>query len=170
MTRACGCPETFPDWDGKDIDLGLHPVHILALPTLFHMPLSHTLYSARQHQDIESLELRQSWPGVVFTQTGFFGGRLMRLLESAQSPSRHVSCLPASYWVRAKLHHGGIGTVRKSVRELQSGLLDAGRMPKEMFLAHLTCPTCTVEQSSEKILVLRHWQPNATLKQRIAKR
>lgn len=168
MTRVCGCPEAFPNWDGKDIDLSLHPVHILPLPTLFHMPLSYTLYSARQYQEIEALELRETWPGLVFTQTGFFGGRLMRLLESAHTPSRHVSCLPATYWVRAKLHHGGIGTIRKSARELQSSLLDSGRMPKEMFLAHLTCPTCADQNGGDKILVLRHWTSSRTLKQRLA--
>lgn len=169
MTRACGCPESFPDWDGKDLDLSLHAVHILPLPTLFHMPLSYSLYTAQQHQQIEALELRESWPGLTITQTGFFGGRLLRLLESAQTPSRRVSCLPASYWLRGQLHQGGVGTIRKTVRELQSGLLDASKMPKELYLSHLTCPRCAEQNGGEKILILRRWERSPTLQQRVAK-
>lgn len=170
MTRACGCPDSFPDWNEQDIDLGLHAVHSLPLPTLFHMPLSYALYAARQHQEIEALELSEPWPGFVLTQTGFFGGRILRLLNSAQTPSRHVSCLPATYWVRGKLHQGGIGSIRKTVRALQSALLDSGRMPKEMYLSHLTCPACSDQHGGEKILVVRHWIPSATLQQRLIKK
>ena len=98
------------------------------------------------------------------TQTNFMSGRIISLLSSAQSPSRHVMCLPASFQARSLLHVGGISTLRNSVRELQSTLFDVGRMPKELFLAHLTCPRCAATRGGEKILLLRRWTDSARLK------
>jgi hypothetical protein len=166
MRLPCGCPDAVPDWNDRDVDLSHHAAHILPVPTLLHMPLSHGLYVQRQRHDIEQLELRETWPGLVLLQTGFFGGRIIALLESAESPSRHVQTLPAPFRVRGKLHAGGIGTVRNSVRALQSQLLDAGRMPKELYLAHLTCPQCSEQRGGDRILVLRRWVDSPRLRGR----
>lgn len=166
MSLACGCPDSFPEWDNRDIDLGAHPSHILPMPTLFHMPLSYGLYVQRQRAEIEELELVESWPRVVFSETGFLGGRIIALLESALSPSRHVQCLPAEFQVRAKLHHGGIGTVRNTIRQLQSELLDNGRMPKQLLMSHLTCDLCRSKRGGDKILVIRRFETSKRLRAR----
>jgi hypothetical protein len=166
MSLACGCPETYPDWDGRDIDLGTHPAHILPMPTLLHMPLAYSLYVQRQRAEIDTLELIESWPHVVFTQTGFLGGRIIALLESAQSPSRFVTCLPAEFRVRARLHDGGIGTVRNTVRKVQSELLDGAYMPKDLLLAYLTCERCRDSRGGDKILVLRRFEASRRLGKR----
>ena len=169
MRLACGCPDTFPDWHGKDVDLSLHCAHILPVTTFFHMPLSYAAQRERQRNEIEQLELQEPWPGFILTQTNFMSGRIISLLNPAQSPSRHVVCLPAAFQLQGKLHPGGIGTLRNSARELQSMLFDAGRMPKELFLAHLTCPRCAAPRGGEKILLLRRWTESPRLKQRQAR-
>lgn len=166
MRLACGCPDTFPDWHGKDVDLSLHPAHSLPITTFFHMPLAYAARLERQRAEIEQLELKEPWPGFILTQTNFMAGRIISLLNSAQSPSRHVLCLPASFHISSLLHAGGISTLRNSVRELQSTLFDAGRMPKELFLAHLTCPRCAAARGGEKILLLRRWTDSSRLKHR----
>ena len=166
MRLACGCPDTFPGWNGQDVDLSLHPAHILQVTTFFHMPLSYAAHLERQLAEIEQLELKEPWPGFILTQTSFMSGRIISLLSSAQSPSRHVMCMPAAFQLHAKLHSGGIGTLSSSVRELQSTLFDAGRMPKELYLAHLTCPRCAAQRDGEKILLLRRWMDSPRLKQR----
>lgn len=168
MRLACGCPDTFPDWNGQDVDLSLHPAHILPVTTFLHMPLAYTASLERQRADIEQLELKETWPGFILTQTNFMSGRVISLLASAQSPSRYVACLPAAFQLHAKLHLGGISTLRNSARELQSHLFDAGRMPKELFLAHLTCPRCAAQRGGEKILLLRRWLASPRLKRRQA--
>ena len=166
MRLACGCPDAFPDWNGNDVDLSLHAAHILPITTFFHMPLSYATSLERQRNDIEHLELPELWPGFVLTQTNFMSGRIISLLGSAQSPSRHVIRLPAAFHLHGKLHPGGISTLRNSARELQSTLFDRGRMPKELFLAHLTCPRCAPQRDGEKILLLRRWVDSPRLKQR----
>ncbi len=163
MSLDCGCPEAFPDWDGRDLDLGGHPVHVMPMPTLFHMPLAYSLYAQRQRADLTNLELVESWPKLVFAETGFVRGRLITLLKSAESPSRHVGCLPANFQVRARLHGGGIGTVRHTIRQLQSELLDTGRMPKQLLMAHLTCEHCQAQRGGDKTLVLRRFESSARL-------
>ncbi len=166
MILECGCPEAFPAWDAVDIDLGAHPAHILPMPTLFHMPLAYSLYAQRQRAEITALNLEEDWPGVVFAQTGFLRGRVVALLKSAQSPSRFVTCLPAEFKARVRLHAGGIGTVRHTVRKIQSELLDVGRMPKELLLAHLTCERCQEKRGGDKILVLRRYTDSSRLRKR----
>lgn len=166
MRLPCGCPDTFPDWHGKDVDLSLHAAHILPVTTFFHMPLSYTAHRERQRNEIEQLELQEPWPGFILTQTNFMSGRIISLLNYAQSPSRHVVCLPAAFQVHGMLHPGGMDTLRNSARELQSRLFDAGRMPKELYLAHLTCPRCAAQRGGEKILLLRRWLASPRLKQR----
>lgn len=166
MRLACGCPGTFPDWSGKDIDLSLHPAHILPVTTFIHMPLSYAARLERQRADIERLELEEPWPGFILTQTKFMSGRIISLLVSAQSPSRYVMCLPAGFQLHCKLHSGDINSLHNTARELQSTLFDAGRMPKELFLAHLTCPRCAAQRGGEKILLLRRWVDSPRLKKR----
>jgi hypothetical protein len=77
-----------------------------------------------------------------------------------------VQTLPAAFQLRGKLHEGGIGTIRNSVRALQSQLLDAGRMPKELYLTHLTCPQCREQRGGDRILVLRRWIDSPRLRRR----
>ncbi|MBI3776116.1 MAG: hypothetical protein HY273_11295 [Gammaproteobacteria bacterium] len=134
------------------------------------MPLAYAGKLERQHLEIEQLELQEPWPGFVLTQTSFMSGRIISLLDSAQSLSRHVVCLPAAFHLHGKLHFGGINTLRTSARELQSTLFDAGRMPKDLFLAHITCPRCAAQRGGEKILLLRRWIDSPRLKQRQANR
>lgn len=163
MRLPCGCPDAWPAWDGTDVDLSLHPAHVLPFPTLFHMPLSYDLYRQKQRDELDQLELHERWPGLVFSETGFFGGRLIALLESADSPSRHVQCLPGSLRITVREHDGGVGTITPTVRKLQSDLLDRGRMPNQLWLAHLTCPKCQTDRGFEKILIARRWEPSTRL-------
>lgn len=167
MTLECGCPESWPDWHQQDIDLGGMLAHQLGLPCFLHMPLSYGLYAAKQHQQIQDLELTEKWPGLVLSTTGLLRGRIIRLLADQSSPSRHVSALPMDFRIRGLLHEGGIGTVRDSVRALQSGLLDQGHMPKELYMAYLTCPRCADQRGGDKILLARRWRESATLARKV---
>ena len=168
---ACACPRDFPAWDGKDIDLGGQAVHRLPMPTLFGMPLSFDLYRQRQQQDLERLGLQENWPGFVLMRTGLLRGEVIRLLkEDSQSLSRHVQRLPGPFWARAVMHHGEVGTLRHTLVNLQSELFNAGRAPKSLFLAHLTCPLCSAERGGSKILVVRHWQADTKLTAKLQKR
>jgi len=168
MMLSCGCPEHFPDWDGKDVDLGGQFVHSLPIPTLMHMPLAYELYVKRQQQAIIHLQLQEQWPGMVLVRTGFFRGSITRLLENTRSPARHVHVLPRPFWVRAALHSGNLSTGRKLVQRIQMDIVDAGRRPKELYLSYLTCPHCGDQRGGEKILLLRRWEDSALLKKRLA--
>lgn len=170
MILECGCPSEFPAWDGKDVDLGGQCVLRLGIPTLLFMPLAYEAYIKRQYDQVQQLELTERWPGFVLTRTGVLRGEIIRLLESAESPSHRVSYLPSPFHVRATLHHGDIGTIRKSVRELQSALLDAGRRPKELYLSYLTCPRCEEQRGGAKILALRRWEDSPRLRNKPAAR
>jgi len=165
----CGCPEKIPPWDGTDIDLGGRCVHRLSIPTLFHMPLAYELYVKRQQQQINQLALEESWPGLVFTRVGLLRGSIMRLLEGA-SPAHHVGFLPSPFQLRAKLHHGNVSTARRSISEIQMDLLNAGRLPKELYLCHVTCPHCSERRGGDQILVLRRWVDSPRLTRRIRTR
>jgi len=169
MTSECGCPETYPDWHGQDINLGGQPVHQLSIPMLLHMPLAYELYVQRQRQALDDLNLQQSWPGLHLTRTGLFRGSLTCLLEDRQSLSRHVSHLPYPFHIHGYLHHGNISTIRKSLRQVQMTLLDTGRMPKELYLCHLTCPHCSEQRGGDKILLLRRWQASKMLAKKLEK-
>jgi len=167
MILECGCPGEFPaEWDRKDIDLGDYCIHRLPVPMLVHMPLAFEVYVQRQQRMIDGLGLHERWPGLVLTRTGMLRGTITRLLEDAQSLSRHVRTLPSPYHVRAVLHRGNVSTIRPALRELQMSLLDGGRMPKELYLCHLTCPRCSARRGGDQILLLRHWQPSAMLEKR----
>ncbi len=162
----CGCPSAFPDWDRVDVDLGGWCTHSLPLPTLLHMPLAYEAYLQRQNRALQQLQLQERWPGMVLTRTGLVRGSITRLLEDGASLSRHVRYLSAPFMVRAALHHGNVSTIRNVVREIQMSLLDAGCMPKELYLCHLTCPRCEGERGGEKILLLRRWVESPALKKR----
>jgi len=55
------------------------------------------------------------------------------------------------------------------VREMQSELLDAGRMPKELYLSYLTCPNCQEQRGGAMILLTRRWQQSSRLGKQINK-
>ena len=65
-------------------------------------------------------------------------------------------------WIDA----AGISQPPQAPRQQQMTLLDKGRMPKELYLAYLTCPRCAEQRGGEKILVLRRWKENARLASR----
>ena len=134
MILECGCPGEYPDWHGRNMDLSHHAAHVLPIATFLHMPLSYETYRQRQQQEIDQLELREMWPGFALTHTGILRGQLIRLLENTDSPSRHFKHLESNFNVHCYLHHGGIGTIRSSIREQQITLLDNGDMPKEIYL------------------------------------
>ena len=134
MRLECGCPDNYPEWDGENIDLSGQPVHIMPIPTFLHMPLSFETFLSRQWHEIEQLGLKEKWPGLVLSQTGFFRGKIISLLESGDSPARHVQYLPMHFHMRGMLHKGNIGSTKESISKLQSVIFDEGHMPKELFL------------------------------------
>lgn len=169
MSDTCHCPQQFPDWDGQDVDLTGHCVLKLSIPTFMHMPLAIEAYSQKQQREVDNHELPERWPGFTLTNTGFFRGSLMRPLENVASPSRHVTYIDGSFQARGLLHHGDIGTIKASVRKLQSSIFDQGKIPKELYLAYLTCGHCEAERGGHKILLLRRWNASATLTSQINK-
>jgi hypothetical protein len=130
------------------------------------MPLGYEIYLHRQQQALEQLQLRELWPGLVMTRTGLLRGSITRLLEDVRSLSRHVGYFPRPFHVRPYLHHGNVGTIRRTVQAMQAQLLDHGCMPKELYLCYLTCPRCAEERGGDKILLLRHWQKSSLLGKR----
>ncbi len=170
MILDCGCPGDYPDWQGQDIDLAHQAAHTLPIASFLYMPLAYDTYRQRQQVDIEQLELEECWPGFALSRTGLVGGQLIRLLKDSRSPSRHVGNLPGKFQLNVQLHEGGIGTIRDTVRQQQMTLLDSGRMPKEVYMAYLTCPRCAEERGGERIMVLRRWEENPRLKRQQGKR
>lgn len=166
MMLECGCPGEYPDWHKQDVDLARHTAHVLPIASFLHMPLSYETYKQRQQEEVEQLELHERWPGFALTRTGWLRGKMIRLLNGGESPSRHFQRLPTDFQFHGFLHEGGIGTMRKSVRKQQELLLDSGRMPKEMYLAYLTCPTCSDERGGDRILLLRRWRASNRLAQK----
>jgi hypothetical protein len=71
--------------------------------------------------------------------------------------------------VRVALHDGGIGTVQKTLQKQQMQLVDLGRAPKEVYLAHLTCPVCAESRGGDKILVARRWIASPGMQKRLNK-
>ena len=166
----CGCPAAWPGWDEQDVDLGGQAVHIQPLRTFLWMPLGYEAFRLRQQRELEALELEEPWPGLVLIRMGPFRGELIRLLREAASPSRRVRRLPTPFRARAKLHHGGMATLRQSVQALQRELLEQGRMPRELYLAHLACPRCREGKGGEPILLLRRWEASPRLLRRLGRR
>jgi len=163
----CACPAVYPDWNDTDVDLAGQCVHDMGFPTLFHMPLSYDTYVKKQAENIEQLELKEKWPGFILTRTGFLRGRMLRILDVAETASRLVRYLPSPFMVRADLHPGGMGTVAKTIQSQHIKMSDMGRSMKEMYLAHLTCPVCEERKGGDKILVIRRWIENPGLQMRL---
>ena len=157
---ACPCPETYPDWNGKTINLGGWCVHEMKIASFFHMPIAYDMYVSKQAANIDHLEVTEKWPGFLMTKTGMWGGRIMRLLEDSDSPSRLVHYLPEPFYVQVKLHDGGVGTVAKAVHQMQIDMIEQGRIPKDLYLAHLTCPFCCEKKGGDKIMILRKFSAN----------
>ena len=162
----CHCPDTYPDWDNVDIDLSRHCVHLISIPTFIHMPIAYEVYRRKQATDIENMELTEKWPGFSLTRTGMFGGKMFRLLEKVNSPSRYVTFLEGDFHVHARLHHGDVGTVKRTLGEMQMEMVDKGCRPKELYLGYITCPACEERKGGPKILVVRRWVESAGLKKR----
>lgn len=166
MILDCGCPSAWPDWHDEDVDLSGHFVHRVAVPMLLHMPIGYDAQRQRQQLNIGRLGLTERWPGLTLVRTSAFRGELIRLLEEATSPSHLVAWLPRPYPVYAWLHKGTMQTLRPALRDIQSRLLDAGRMPREVLIAHLTCARCADAHGGDRILLLRHWQESRRLARR----
>lgn len=163
----CACPPRYPDWNGRDVDLGGTLVHTLSIPMLMHMPLAYGVYLEKQQRMLMQLGLAEQWPGLVLTRTGFFRGSLTRLLEQTRSPARNLHTLARPYWVYAELHRGNLSTGHKVIQQMQMKIVDAGRRPRELYLCYLTCPQCADSRGGEKILFLRHWEESALLQRRL---
>ena len=169
MPNSCHCPDTYPDWHNRDVDLGGNTAHVIKIPCVFNMPLSYDTYVQRQHHDLDQLELQEQYPGFVLSRIGLFSGQIMRLLIPQHSPSRHVQTLDTPFMVRGYLHLGDVGTVQQSTRELQIQIFDQGHMPRELYLCYLTCPACSERKGGHKILLLRRWNPSSLLASRAKK-
>lgn len=157
MNLACHCPTSYPDWDGKDISLTGQCIHRLPIAAFFHMPLAYETYTQRQQHEITTLELEEPWPGFTLTRSGMFGGEIIRLLDAAtESPSRRVDYLPGNFHIRAKIHTTGIETIKDAIGSMQSELISEGKMPKELYLAYLSCPSCEKEHE-QVIMIVRRW-------------
>jgi len=168
--ELCPCPETYPDWDGKSIDLSGYCVHEMRVASVFHMPVAFDMYVSKQAANIDHLELKEKWPGLVLSKTGMWGGKILRLLEDSQSSaSRLVHHLPTPFDVMVQLHEGGVGSVPKVVHKMQIAMVEKGCMPKEFYLAHLTCPVCAERKGGEKILIVRRYVANERVKKRMEK-
>ena len=157
---ACPCPEDYPDWDGKSINLSGHCIHEMKISCYFHMPVAYDMYVSKQAENINLLDLTEKWPGLVLTKTGMIGGKIIRLLEDAQSPSRLVKYIAGDFHVMAQMHRGGIGTVPKAAHKMQIAMVEKGCMPKELYLVHLTCDECWERKGGDKILILRRYTAN----------
>lgn len=170
VQEQCACPDVYPDWDGKTLDLGGSCVHEMKIAAFFHMPIAYDMYVSKQAANVDHLGLTEKWPGFILTKTGMLGGRIIRFLEDCQSPSRLVHYIPGSFWVKAKMHHGGIGSVQKVIHKMQIEMLEEGCMPKEFYLAHLTCPLCVERKGGEdKILIVRRFNANKRIQERLRK-
>lgn len=165
----CGCPQHYPDWDGQDINLGGYLVHSQKLAMFMHMPIGYEAKLDLQMKDMERLELKARWPGFVLARSAMFRGRLLCPLEDDHSPARSVVRLPRPFHVRVSLFHGDVADMRQQVSLMQSALLDEGKMPKQLYLAYLTCPQCQQQRGGMQVMLLRQWVKNEKLQQKSKK-
>ncbi len=168
MRLECGCPDEWPEWSG-DVELGGTLVHRQKLPTFLHMPIGFEACLDRQLKDIQRLELHERWPGFALTRTGMFGGEILAPLAEDHCPARQTFRLANPWHARALLFSGDVGGIKEEVRRMQSALLDEGRMPKELFLAYLTCPRCAERRGGMKLMILRRWVKSPKLEKRLKK-
>ncbi len=169
MALPCGCPEEFPDWNGQDVNIGGWLVHEQPAPMFMHLPVAFDLYRQRQNDSIAMLELKERWPGFALTRSAAFRGSHIRLLEDQACPARRVHRMPNPFRLRVALHHGDVGGLRPLIRRMQTELVKSGHMPREIYLAYLTCPACADGRGGGLIMLLRHWTPSEKLKQRLKK-
>jgi len=167
MRLDCGWPDKFPDWNNTDVDLGGWLVHEISTMMFLHMPVGFEAYLQKQQQDIERLELTPRWPGFVLSRSAMFRGSILYPLADEHSPARHVHRLYRPFHLRVHLFEGDVGQLRDNVRHMQSALLDEGRIPRELYLAYLTCPVCRDRRGGNKIMLLRRWEDSPKLKKRI---
>jgi Bacterial hydrolase len=168
MTLPCGCPQHYPEeWNGQDVDLGGWLVHDHPAPMLLHFPIAFDLYRKQQVEDIARLGLTERWPGFVLTRSAAFRGRHLRLLEEEDCAARRVHYLPSPFHLRVAMHRGDVGSVRPVIQQMQTALIDAGLMPKEVYLAYLTCPLCAADRGGNRMMVLRRWVPSPKLRERL---
>lgn len=171
MTLPCGCPQHFPEeWGGQDIDLGGWLVHEQSAPMVLHFPIAFDLYRKRQVEDIARLGLTERWPGFALTRSAAFRGGHLRLLEDEDCAARRVHHLPSPFRLRVAMHRGDVGSVRPIIRNMQTELIEEGRMPREIYLAYLTCPVCAADRGGNRMMVLRRWTPSKKLKESLEKR
>lgn len=168
MTELCPCPESYPDWGGRSVDLSGFCVHGMKTTSILHMPVAFDMYVSKQAANVEHLELEELWPGFVLSKTGMWGGQILRLLKSSEeSASRLVYHLPPPFLVMAELHDGGVGSVPKAVHKMQIAMIEKGCMPKEFYLAHVTCDLCAERKGGDKILIVRRYVPNERVQKRM---
>jgi len=168
MTETtCPCPEEYPDWHGKSVNLGGYCIHEMKISSVFHMPVAYDMYVSKQAVNIQELGLKERWPGLILTKTGMFSGKIIRLVEDAQSPSRLVKYIAGDFLLMAQMHGGGIGTVPKAAHKMQIAMVEKGCMPKELYLVHLTCDECWERKGGDKILMLRRYVANERVQQKL---
>ncbi len=165
----CGCPPSYPDWDGGDIDLGGTLVQRTTVPYFLHMPIGFEARLFRQHDTIRRLELHERWPGFVLSRAGLFRGEILCPLAEDRSPLHGLRVLPSPFHLRCRVVHGDVGQIKPVVREVQSALLDEGKMPKELYLSYLTCPVCQEQRGGMRIMILRRWEESARLQARLGR-
>ena len=165
--ERCGCPDAYPDWDGTTVNLGGYCVHEMKIPTFFHMPMAYDMYVSKQAENIHQLGLTERWPGFILTKTGMVGGKIIRILENEQSPSRLVHFIAGDFLLMAQMHEGGIGSVPKAAHKMQQAMIEKGCMPKELYLAHLTCDFCRDAKGGDKVLMLRRYTANTRVQQKL---
>lgn len=168
--QFCRCPDTWPSWDNTDQNLAGHHVHRMPIASFFHMPLAYDMYVGKQADNVHQLELKELWPGLVFTRTGIWGGEMLRLIEDAETASRLVQVLSPPFEMNFMIHHGGIGTVQKTLRKQQQYLTDLGRIPKALYMAHLSCPVCEARKGGEMIMLARRWEGSQRIQKKIQSR
>ncbi|RME87390.1 MAG: hypothetical protein D6771_00580 [Zetaproteobacteria bacterium] len=170
MTRlACGCPSQWPDWRG-DVDLGGMLVHEMPMWMFLHMPVGFEAFLDRQVQDIARIGARERWPGFVLVRSAMFRGALLAPLVDERIPARRVRRLAMPFWVRVQTIEGEVGAIKPAIQKLRSALIREAKMPKELYLAYLTCPHCAEARGGSKIMVLQRWRESPRLAERLARR
>ncbi len=144
-------------------------VHCQKLSMFLHMPIGYEARLDMQLKDMQRLDLHARWPGFVLSRSAMFRGRLLCPLADEDSPARGVMRLPRPFHARAVLFRGDVADVRGEVSRMQSALLDEGRMPKELYLAYLTCPRCQEERGGMQLMLLRRWEKSARLQKRVSR-
>ncbi|RMH51195.1 MAG: hypothetical protein D6682_05460 [Zetaproteobacteria bacterium] len=166
----CGCPPAWPEWDGRDVDLGGMLVQQTSFPCLLHMPVGYEARLFHQHETLRRLELHERWPGFVLSRTGLFRGQILCPLIEERSPLHGVYNLPAPFHLRCRVVKGDVGRIKPEVQAMQSALIAEAKMPGALYLAYLTCPRCQERRGGMRIMVLRHWRRSRKLAGRLRRR